>query len=49
VHTIEVLSHSDSATGIATEAEPTMIGVRVGTPLDWTEEGPTLVKGRSDK
>lgn len=47
VHTIEVLSHSDSSSGMSTEAEPTMIGVKLGMPLDWTEEGPTLVKGRN--
>jgi FHA domain-containing protein len=45
VHTIEVLS-SESAPGVASEAEPTMIGVKLGMPLDWAEEGPTLVKGR---
>ena len=48
VHTIEVLSHSEaSASSGSDEAEPTMIGVKVAPPADWIDEGPTLVKGRS--
>lgn len=47
VHTIEVLSHSEASATGADGEEPTMIGVKAGSlPSEWTDEGPTLVKGR---
>ncbi len=50
-HTIEVLDQRDVTSTSSHEADPTMVGVRVSIPADWSDEHevPTRIKGRDGK